>query len=145
MNPDNEDRDISARVGRFTLFAQAIARLAGRPAVVMAAGLIIIAWIAVGPFYHFSDTWLLAINTGTTVVTFLMVFLIQHTQKREAAAVQLKLSELLLAVQGAENRIAAVEHLSDEELELLQEEYKKKSVNSDAERAPDRKARFGEA
>jgi low affinity Fe/Cu permease len=83
--------------------------------------------VAVGPLYGFSEKWLLIINTATTIITFLMVFLIQHTQNRDATAVQLKLSELLLTMKGAENRIAAVEHLSDEELDLLREEYKRKS------------------
>jgi low affinity Fe/Cu permease len=129
MRPENLNAKGSAQVGTFTRFAQTVARFSGRPGIVIAAALVVAGWLIAGPFYRFSDTWLLSINTGTTVITFLMVFLIQHTQKREAAAVQLKLSELLLAVKGAENRIAAVEHVSDEELELLQEEYKKKSAN----------------
>ena len=118
-----------ARAGSFTRFAQAFARLAGRPVTILAAGGLVLAWIAVGPLYHFSETWLLAINTVTTVITFLMVFLIQHTQTRDTAAIQLKLSEMLLTMEGAANRIAAIEHASDEELALLQEEYRKRSVS----------------
>lgn len=125
---ENVSANSSSQVRGFTRFAQIVAKFSGRPGIVIAAGLVVVGWLAAGPFYHFSDTWLLSINTGTTVITFLMVFLIQHTQKRDAGAVQLKLSELLLAVKGAKNRIAAVEHLSDEELELLQEEYKEKSA-----------------
>jgi low affinity Fe/Cu permease len=119
--------------GTFTRFAQAFAKLAGRPITVISAGAVILIWIAVGPLYHFSETWLLAINTATTVVTFLMVFLIQHTQTRDTAAIQLKLSEILLTMEGAASRIAAVEHESDEELALLQEQYRKKSANTDPE------------
>jgi low affinity Fe/Cu permease len=118
----------AARASAFTRFAQTIARLAGRPITVIVAGLIVLVWIAVGPLYHFSDTWLLAINTATTVITFLMVFLIQHSQTRDTAAIQLKLSEILLATEGTASRIAAIEHASDEELALLQEEYRKKSA-----------------
>ena len=119
-----------APAGAFTRFARMFARLAGRPIAVIAASLIVIIWVAVGPIYHFSDTWLLAINTATTVITFLMVFLIQHSQTRDTAAIQLKLSEILLAMEGTANRIAAIEHASDEELALLQEEYRKKSATN---------------
>jgi low affinity Fe/Cu permease len=117
-----------ARAGAFTRFAQMFAKLAGRPITVILAGVIILVWIAVGPVYHFSETWLLAINTATTVITFLMVFLIQHSQTRDTAAIQLKLSEILLAMEGATNRVAAIEHASDEELALLQEEHRQKSA-----------------
>ncbi len=83
---------------------------------------VIVVWIVTGPIFHYSDTWQLVINTGTTIVTFLMVFLIQNTQNRDMLAVQLKLSELVLAMKGAENRFAAIEDLSDEELEELHNE-----------------------
>ena len=83
------------------------------------AALTIVAWLVSGPFFGFSDTWQLVINTGTTIVTFLMVFLIQNTQNRDTLAIQLKLSELVLAMKGAENKFAAIEDLSDEELEQL--------------------------
>ena len=82
----------------------------------------VIVWIVTGPVFGYSDTWQLVINTGTTIVTFLMVFLIQNTQNRDMMAVQLKLSELVLAMKGAENKFAAIEDLSDEELAELHEE-----------------------
>jgi low affinity Fe/Cu permease len=80
-------------------------------------------WAAVGPLFHFSDTWQLVINTSTTIVTFLMVFLIQNTQNRDAMAVQIKLSELIIAMRGAKDRLAAAEDLSEDELERLHKEY----------------------
>jgi low affinity Fe/Cu permease len=119
------------RTGSFTRFAQTFARVAGRPTTVIIAVLLVLAWLCIGPLYHFSETWLLALNTATTVITFLMVFLIQHSQLRDTAAIQLKLSEILLAMEGAANRIAAIEHASDEELALLQQEYLERSASPD--------------
>jgi len=84
----------------FTRFAKATSRLAGRPLTFAVAVAVILAWLVTGPFFRYSDTWQLAINTGTTIVTFLMVFLIQNTQNRDAEAVQVKLDELLRARQG---------------------------------------------
>ena len=81
-------------------------------------------WACTGPLFHYSDTWQLVINTSTTIVTFLMVFLIQHTQNRDTLAVQLKLSELIIAVRGAENRLAAAEDMTEDDLEQLHEEYR---------------------
>ena len=83
---------------------------------------VVIVWIVTGPLFNYSDTWQLVINTGTTIVTFLMVFLIQNTQNRDTMAVQLKLSELVLAMKGAQNKFAAIEDLSDEELAKLHDE-----------------------
>ncbi|HEX7192113.1 MAG TPA: low affinity iron permease family protein [Thermoanaerobaculia bacterium] len=80
---------------------------------------IILAWLVSGPIFHYSDTWQLVINTGTTIITFLMVFLIQRTQNKDSLAVQLKLSELVAAIDGASNRLIAVEDLSEEELKVL--------------------------
>jgi low affinity Fe/Cu permease len=120
MQQDGADRDFPVGLSCFTRFAQTVARISARPGAVIAAAAVSCVGSR-GAVLSFQRTWLLAINTATTVVTFLMVFLIQHTQNRDAAAVQLKLSELLLAMQGAESRIAAVEHLSDEELEILPE------------------------
>ena len=79
-------------------------------------------WTVTGPIFNYSDTWQLVINTGTTIVTFLMVFLIQNTQNRDTLALQIKLSELVLAMKGAQNKFAAIEDLSDEELQELHEE-----------------------
>jgi low affinity Fe/Cu permease len=88
------------------------------------AVLVIVAWLVTGPLFHFSDTWQLVINTGTTIVTFLMVFLIQRTQNKDSLAVQLKLNELVAAVQGASNRLIDIENLSEQELHRLQEFYR---------------------
>lgn len=90
-----------------------------------AAIVIVIFWGAVGPIFHYSDTWQLVINTGTTIVTFLMVFLIQNTQNRDARAINLKLDELIRAVSNARNTMIDIERLSDEELEVLHSRYKK--------------------
>jgi low affinity Fe/Cu permease len=88
------------------------------------AALVIVVWLVSGPIFHFSDTWQLVINTGTTIVTFLMVFLIQRTQNKESLAVQLKLNEIVAAIQGASNRLIDVEDLSEEELHTLHSHYR---------------------
>jgi len=106
----------------FGIFAQAIARITGRPITFLLAALIIVVWAVTGPLFGYSDTWQLVINTGTTIVTFLMVFLIQNTQNRDTLAIQLKLAELILTMKGVPNRFATIEDLSDEELEALHEE-----------------------
>ncbi len=112
---------------RFSVFAQATAQGSGHPAAFLAAVAVVLVWIVSGPLFHYSDTWQLVINTGTTIVTFLMVFLIQNTQNRDTMAVQLKLSELVLAMKGAENKFAAIEDLSDEELQELHEDCHKRA------------------
>ena len=99
---------------------------ASRSAFLTAAGLVLL-WAVTGPLFHYSDTWQLVINTSTTIVTFLMVFLIQHTQNRDTLSLQLKLSELIISMQGAENRLAAVEDLSEEELENLHANYRRRA------------------
>jgi low affinity Fe/Cu permease len=103
----------------FSHFAQLTAAWTGHPFAFLLALAVIVIWIVTGPVFNYSDTWQLVINTGTTIVTFLMVFLIQNTQNRDMLAVQLKLSELVLAMQGAENKFAAIEDLTDAELEDL--------------------------
>jgi low affinity Fe/Cu permease len=90
-----------------------------------AAVAIIVVWAAVGPVFGWSDTWQLAINTGTTIVTFLMVFLIQRTQNKDGLAIQLKLNELVASMQGCSNRLIEVEDLSEEELHVLREHYRR--------------------
>src|SRR3982751_6022682 len=87
------------------------------------AALVIVVWLVTGPLFHFSDTWQLVINTGTTVVTFLMVFLIQRAQNKDSLAIQLKLNEIVAAIQGASNRLIAVEELSEPELNTLHKHY----------------------
>ena len=90
-----------------------------------AAGAIIVIWAAIGPLFHYSDSWQLVINTGTTIVTFLMVFLIQRSQNKDALAVQLKLDEIVAALDGASNRLISIEDLSEEELKVLRIHYKR--------------------
>jgi low affinity Fe/Cu permease len=107
----------------FSTAAQWISRECGRPWAFLGAVAIVLIWAMTGPLFHYSDTWQLVINTGTTVVTFLMVFLIQHTQNRDAAAVQLKLDELIIAIADARNRLVTVEDLSEEELDRLKQDY----------------------
>jgi low affinity Fe/Cu permease len=101
---------------RFTRFAKRTSRAAGHPATFVLAVLIILVWAATGPIFAFSDTWQLVINTSTTIITFLVVFLIQNTQNRDSTAVQLKLDELIRAINGAHNGLLDVEELSDEDL-----------------------------
>ena len=113
----------SHSLGRhFTKFAQATAIWTGHPAAFLLAISVIVVWIVTGPIFDYSDTWQLIINTGTTIVTFLMVFLIQNTQNRDMMAVQLKLSELVLAMKGAKNEFASIEDLTDDELQALHQE-----------------------
>ena len=107
----------------FTRFAKWTARWAGRPSAFVLAVIVVAVWILTGPAYHFSDTWQLVINTGTTIVTFLMVFLIQNTQYRDAEAVQVKLDELLRVTRGAHNALLDLEELEDAELDRMRREY----------------------
>jgi low affinity Fe/Cu permease len=89
------------------------------------ACLVIIVWIATGPFFHFSDTWQLVINTGTTIITFLMVFLIQRSQNKDALAIHLKLNEIVAALEGASNRLIDVEDLTEDEIKTLHDHYQR--------------------
>ncbi|MEQ1922028.1 MAG: low affinity iron permease family protein [Pyrinomonadaceae bacterium] len=107
----------SSKPSFFTRFAKEVAHLAGRPVTFILAATTIIVWAVLGPLFGFSDTWQLVINTSTTIITFLMVFLIQNTQNRDSQAVQLKLDELICALKDADNRFLDVEDLDDKELE----------------------------
>ena len=107
----------------FRRFAHKTSELVGTPYVFIIAVLILIIWGLTGPYFHYSDTWQLIINTGTTIVTFLMVFLIQNTQNRDAKAIHLKLDELLRAVKGARTDLVNLENFSEEELARLQKEF----------------------
>lgn len=109
----------------FRKFAQKAAEALGTPWAFIGALTIIIAWILSGPIFGFSDTWQLIINTGTTIMTFLMVFLIQNTQNRDAKAMHLKLDELIHAIKEARNSLIDLEDLSDEELKHLHEDFQK--------------------
>ncbi len=109
----------------FHNFAKQLAADVGSPWVFLAALLIVVVWSATGPLFRYSDTWQLVINTGTTIVTFLMVFLIQNTQNRDAKAIHLKLDELIRSVKGARNALIDLEELSEEELDDLQRQFVK--------------------
>jgi low affinity Fe/Cu permease len=124
--PRNKPSPISSAAPRewFSTFAHETARLAGHPLTFIVAALLVAVWAATGPIFHYSDTWQLVINTSTTIVTFLMVFLIQNTQNRDTLALQVKLAELIIAVRGAHNRLATAEDLTEDDLERLHEEYR---------------------
>jgi low affinity Fe/Cu permease len=115
---------LHARHGLFTRFAHETAVLTGKPAAFLTAVLVVVVWALTGPYFNYSDTWQLVINTSTTIVTFLMVFLIQNTQNRDTLALQLKLGELILVTKGAPNRLAVLEEFADEELERLHQEFR---------------------
>lgn len=109
----------------FLRFANKTAKYSGHPMAFLLAVLIVVIWGLTGPVFHYSDTWQLVINTGTTIVTFLMVFLIQNTQNRDSKAVQLKLDELIRATKGAHTVLLDFEELSDKELEDFKARYEK--------------------
>src|SRR5689334_6200454 len=109
----------------FHKIARGIARAVGTPYAFVGALLLIIGWLATGPSTHYSDTWQLVINTSTTIITFLVVFLIQNTQNRDSESVNLKLDELIRATKGARNTMIDLEKLSDKQLKALESEYKR--------------------
>ena len=117
--------NIKKSVSWFPGFARWIANAAASPVTFGIAAVTVIVWVATGPIFGYSDTWQLVINTATTIVTFLMVFLIQNTQNRDTQALQLKLDELIRSTEGAHNRMLDLEHLDDEHLERLQKIYEK--------------------
>jgi low affinity Fe/Cu permease len=124
----------------FRKFAQSSAQAVGSSWAFILSLIIIIAWGATGPMFKYSDTWQLVINTGTTIITFLMVFLIQNTQNRDAKAIHLKLDELIKGVKGARTRLVNLQELSDDELEHLQKEFERlhrKANHSDQHLAGD--------
>jgi low affinity Fe/Cu permease len=148
-NRDDRLKDNSSRLmPEFSRFAHAISTWTGHPVAFLLAVAVVIVWAATGPLFSYSDTWQLVINTGTTIVTFLMVFLIQNTQNRDTLAIQLKLSELVLGMKGAENKFAAIEDLSDDELKALHDDCRARAEMTlshleqrKTPRATDRKSR----
>jgi low affinity Fe/Cu permease len=134
---------------QFSQMAQTVAAWTGHPISFLLALAVVIVWIVTGPLFGYSDTWQLVINTGTTIITFLMVFLIQNTQNRDMLTVQLKLSELVLAMKEAEDRFASIEDLSDEELEELHDQCKQRAEHTlshlESRREAERKPRVAAA
>ncbi len=118
---------------RFRKFAQWISEITGSSWAFILAASSIVVWVVTGPIFKFSDTWQLVINTGTTIVTFLMVFLIQNTQNRDSKAIQLKLDELIRAVSDADNSMIDIEDLSDKQLQKLQHTFREMHDAADVE------------
>jgi low affinity Fe/Cu permease len=126
LKKHEEERDLFCVVSdAFRIFARRCSSILGSAWAFAAAILIIAVWAMTGPMFHFSDTWQLIINTGTTIVTFLMVFLIQNTQNRDAKAMHLKLDEIIRALKKARNEMVDLEDLSDEELKKLEEQFRR--------------------
>ena len=107
----------------FSHFARWMSKMLGHPLAFGMAVLVVIGWAVLGPIFHFSDTWQLVINTGTTIITFLMVFLIQNAQTRDGEAMQLKLDEVIRALKNADNSVLNTENLTEQELQQLQAHY----------------------
>ncbi len=128
--PDNGPvagiRQAERRTSRewFSAFAHGTAQFTGKPATFIVSVILVLVWAATGPLFNYSDTWQLVINTSTTIVNFLMVFLIQNTQNRDTLALQVKLAELIIAVAGAKDTLASDDDLSEEELEKLHDDYR---------------------
>ncbi len=123
-NGEPEERDIFCRIrDAFGVFARKTSAVLGSAWAFVAAILVIVIWALTGPTFHYSDTWQLIINTGTTIVTFLMVFLIQNTQNRDSKAVHLKLDELIRALGGARDNLVDLEKLSDDDLTKLEDQF----------------------
>ena len=112
----------------FNRFASATAKITGRPWTFIACLLLVLVWAGTGPLFGFSETWQLVINTGTTIITFLMVFLIQSTQNRDAAAMHAKMDELIYAVRKADARFIGIEHLTDKELAVILNEVEQRAL-----------------
>ncbi len=138
--------DVAAVLGqKFSQFANAVARLSGRPITFASAVLVILIWLLSGPLFGYSDTWQLIINTGTTIVTFLMVFLIQNTQNRDGAAIQAKLDEMIRAAKTANNEVVGIEHLTEEEVDEIRDGLEADAQQSLAEKQQQAIARASRA
>jgi low affinity Fe/Cu permease len=136
LKEHEQERDIFCVVNdAFRVFARRSSMILGSAWAFTAAVLVILVWLLTGPMFHFSDTWQLIINTATTVITFLMVFLIQNTQNRDAKAMHLKLDELIRAVKGARNQLVDLEDLSDEELKKLEKQFQRMRKRAENDKA----------
>ena len=134
MTPSERSGDGTLR-DRFRRFAQAASVAVGSPGTFLVALCVVIGWSVTGPLFGFSDTWQLVINTGTTIVTFLMVFLIQNTQNRDTEAIQIKLDELIRATQGAHNALLDLEDIEDKNLEAFRSKYRALAATARADLA----------
>ena len=142
-NKNEQERDFFCVVSdAFRVFAHRSSRMLGSAWAFTGAVLVIVVWLLTGPTFHFSDTWQLIINTATTVITFLMVFLIQNTQNRDAKAMHLKLDEIIRALQGARNQLVDLEDLSDEELKKLEEQFRRLRTTAERNGTRSRKVRL---
>ncbi len=138
---DEQERNFFCVVSdAFRVFARRSSMVLGSAWAFGGAVLVIVVWLLTGPTFHFSDTWQLIINTATTIITFLMVFLIQNTQNRDAKAVHLKLDEMIRALKGARNKLVDLEDLSDEELKKLEEQFQRLRKKAEHNGARSRKA-----
>lgn len=126
-------KEVSSFAKKFEKISGKITRVSGSPVAVLAALTVIIVWALLGPVFGYSDTWQLVINTSTTIITFIMVFVIQHSQNKDTTAIQLKLNELIAANEKASNRLVNIEDLTEEELMVLKKFYKKLSDLSEKE------------
>ncbi|MFN8310789.1 MAG: low affinity iron permease family protein [Chitinophagales bacterium] len=129
----NENTAISPAKLFFNRFSSAVTKSTGSPYAFIIAVTIVIIWACLGPIFHFSDTWQLVINTGTTIITFLMVFVIQQSQNKDTVAIHLKLNELIASNRDASNRLVDIEDLTDSELEVLKRFYVTLSKSAKAE------------
>jgi low affinity Fe/Cu permease len=144
LKKDDARRDFFCIVSdAFRVFARHSSMILGSAWAFAGAALVILVWILTGPTFHFSDTWQLIINTATTVITFLMVFLIQNTQNRDAKAVHLKLDELIRAIKDARNELVDLEDLSDEELKKLEQQFRRMRTRAENDGSSSRHAEPG--
>ena len=142
-NKNEQERNFLCVVSdAFRVFARRSSMMLGSAWAFAGAVLVIVVWLLTGPTFHFSDTWQLIINTATTVITFLMVFLIQNTQNRDAKAMHLKLDEVIRALKGARNQLVDLEDLSDEELKKLEEQFRRLRTTAERNGTRSRKVRL---
>ena len=140
MANGNSNNRVSPIHRAFSAIANGVARATGRPGIFMLALLAVLVWAMTGPLFHYSDTWQLVINTGTTIITFLMVFLIQNSQNRDSAAIQVKLDELI-RVSAGKNFFVGIERLTDSEIDRLREIIERRARGAAAVGAVEAKAR----
>jgi len=141
LKKNERERDLFCIISdAFRVFARRSAVMMGSAWAFTGALLVILVWLLTGPTFHFSDTWQLIINTATTIITFLMVFVIQNTQNRDAKAVHLKLDEIIRAIKGARNELVDLEELSDEDLKKLEEQFQRLRKKAEHNGTQSRKA-----